>query len=203
MAEDITSKRQEIIDASVAAFKSLIINKYNNQTLSDITVASKKWWSKAGSNVQYIWACCTEDTTSDTGVSLEQNTHTISRSTPWATQDNGFLPAIAYGSPLYYNSVRYNLYAGALTRSSRLDEDGNIVIEYDAVWDMGVSRLLADGTYDMREGNPNTEMQTGGWKVPIPNLFYDSWLRCELLGWWVQFCRGYYVRCVVFVVTYC
>lgn len=183
MAEDITSKRQEIIDASVAAFKSLIINKYNNQTLSDITVASKKWWSTAGNNSSFTWACCKADTTSDTGASLEQTTYSINKNTYWRTYSNGILPTIGYGSPLYYNSVRYVLYAGELTRSSRLDDNGNIVIEYDAVWDMGVSRLIEDGIYDMREGNPNTEQQTGGWKVPIPNLVYDSWIRPDANCW--------------------
>lgn len=183
MAEDITSKRQEIIDASVAAFKSLIINKYNNQTLSNITVASKKWWSTAGNASSLTWACCKEDTTSDTGASLEQTTYNINRNTYWKTSAGGIFPTVGYGNPVYYNSVRYILYAGELTRSSRLDDNGNIVIEYDAVWYMGASRLLADGTYDMREGDPNTEQQTGGWTVPIPNLFYDSWIRPGVECW--------------------
>lgn len=183
MAEDIPSKRQEIIDASVAAFKSLIINKYNNQTFSDITVASKKWWSTGGNASSLTWACCKEDTTSDTGTLLEQTTYNINRNTYWRTAAGGIFPSVGYGNPVYYNSARYILYAGELTRSSRLDDNGNIVIEYDAVWDMGVSRLLSDGTYDMREGDPNTEQQTGGWKVPIPNLVYDSWIRPDANCW--------------------
>lgn len=155
----------------VAKYASGILYEANTVPVSRGLV----WWSTYTEPFAITWHSCASD--GQGGFTATDTTYNLYRNSAW-TPEKAYVSSL-YGNPVYFNGIRYRMYAGELRRSSAINQEtGNVEIVYDAVWEMSPCRLLPDGTYDMYN-DPDSTSETGGWTNPIPRNVTDDYRKIK------------------------